>query len=212
MNISQYMQSFLDDHRKYHSSFQIDHFIIGKSGGTDYGMYRQAVREIVRRYRTLRSLKVQLDKRTYIPEKVHYTFEQDEQDIEHESLESSFRDTLREFARFFKIAESLKDRLGEITEEKRSALEAEYFYHCLKTEAALDIATTGRVGKGTYRNVCSLPTQMRERLLKEIKNPGTLLHWYENFEPDLPIVQVLPEDLDDAKLLLRDGTYTRQLS
>lgn len=40
------LRSLFADYNDRHSSFQIDHFIIGESGETLYGMYQQALREV----------------------------------------------------------------------------------------------------------------------------------------------------------------------
>jgi hypothetical protein len=44
------------DHQLYHSEFQMDNLITLRAGGTLYGQYKQALRELYKRYRGLKQL------------------------------------------------------------------------------------------------------------------------------------------------------------
>ena len=48
------LQDLLQDHQLFHSQFQQDYFITLKAGGTLYGQYKQALRELYKRFRGLR--------------------------------------------------------------------------------------------------------------------------------------------------------------
>ena len=50
------LMKLLDDHQIYHSDFQMDNFITIRSGETQYGQYKQALRELFKRYRGLKEL------------------------------------------------------------------------------------------------------------------------------------------------------------
>lgn len=46
----------LKDAQMFHSAYQMEHFIIGKVGATPYAQYRQCVRELLTRFRGIRSI------------------------------------------------------------------------------------------------------------------------------------------------------------
>jgi hypothetical protein len=50
------LREMLGDHQLYHSDWQIDHAITESHGGTAYGCYVQALRELFRRYRGVKEL------------------------------------------------------------------------------------------------------------------------------------------------------------
>jgi hypothetical protein len=50
------LEALLADHQLYHSDFQMDSLITVRAGGTRYGCYKQALRELWKRYRGLRDL------------------------------------------------------------------------------------------------------------------------------------------------------------
>lgn len=49
------LNRFLEITQTAHSSFQIDHFILNATGVTDYGKYKQGLRELTSRYGSLKS-------------------------------------------------------------------------------------------------------------------------------------------------------------
>ncbi len=50
------LKKLLNDHQIYHSDFQMDNFITIRSGETQHGQYKQALRELFKRYRGLKEL------------------------------------------------------------------------------------------------------------------------------------------------------------
>src|SRR5579863_2272034 len=48
------LSDLLTDHQEFHSDLQMDSFITARSGGTLYGCYKQALRELATRVRALR--------------------------------------------------------------------------------------------------------------------------------------------------------------
>ena len=56
--------SLANDYSEAHSAFQIDHFIVGESGETLYGMYQQTLRELLARLQGARSEPMSIGHRT----------------------------------------------------------------------------------------------------------------------------------------------------
>jgi len=206
------LQALLQDHQLYHSMFQQDYFITARSGGpTAYGQYKQALRELHKRYRGLKELyaarellKVDIDE---LAESEPATrFELRRKDInlaqkvmQMEDLEHNIRDTEREFKRFYQQAMALKAQVGELTDERREQLDREMWQAKMQEMAALDLATTGRLGTNTYELIASAPLDMRREVLHMCANPATLVEWFENKDA-IPLA--LPEVELDVKRLI----------
>ncbi len=114
-------------------------------------------------------------------------------------VEFSIRDTEREFLRFFGIAAALKQRLGELTPERRAQLDEEMWEHRLKCLAAVDFISQGRLSAGTVEFLQACPLAMRRRVADLVLDPrrhAELIEWYLSYEPDLPP----PIEVDRADL------------
>ena len=226
MDLMTDLRTLFQDHQLYHSNLQIDYFIIGKSGGTTYGQYRQALRELTGRFRGLKSLysskvKLEIDlERTQ--EKINHRRKQEfqteyeekmnsfrlkeleikytEQLLGMEDLKMNIRDTEREFKRFYGIAVSLKRKIGELTPEKRDKLDEEFWFFNKKCAIALDFMGTGRIQKGTIEDIHSCPKKIKDQLIECLKNPKQTVAWYEEYHLPIPEFEELP-DSDLPKLL-----------
>ncbi len=191
------------DHQLYHSEWQMDHFITVRAGGTEYGCYKQALRELHKRYRGLKGLYVERELlEVDIEEKnaQHYKTIYDERrrviklaqkQMQMEELDHQIRDTEREFKRFYIQATALKKRIGDLTPERRATLDRNMWEHRLKCMAAVDIMTTGRIGQNTIEFAMSIPMEDRVKLVKEIYDDKgkTVVNWFTNYETkplDLP--------------------------
>jgi len=189
--------SLLDDHQRYHSDFQIDHFIIARSGGTKYGMYKQALRELDKRTRALRSL---------------YANKRPDPADEFEAYDADDRgrviaDTEREFLRFYAIASALKREIGELTPERRRELDEDMWRHRLKSLAAVELLCEGRVGRNTLEFIMATPKRWRNSLVEEIRDHAGLMKWFNEFEAVLPEIPALLPSPNVRALLgsLSDG-------
>ena len=197
------------DHQLHHSEFQQDYFITGRAGGTEYGMYKQALRELHKRYRGLKEQYaekelVQIDIDELTDKKTKDKYEKRRNEIKRtqkimsmEDLDKSIADTEREFKRFYQQAIVLKEKIGELTDVKRSILDRDMWIYKVKEMAAIDYVTTSRLSKGTYELIMAMPQNMRNNTLNEIKNHADLLTWFEN-KNDVELE--LPE-IDTQKLL-----------
>lgn len=173
------LKEILEDHRLYHSKFQQDHFITKKSGGTVYGQYKQALRETYKRWRGLREgmcdkekLLVEIDEQKELSEKEE-GFKQRHAEIEYkrkvmqmEETERVLKDTEREFKRFYQQAVMLKEKLGDISEERRERLEEEMFVYKLKEMMVTDWMCYGRNSAQTHELLCSLPYETRKEIVR----------------------------------------------
>lgn len=181
--------TILADHRHFHSSWQIDNAITAKSGGTLYGCYRQATREVHKRWRGLRDLYSQ---RRKIGQQTD--LDSDEIRLQEVELEHVIRDTEREFLRFVGQALACRRALGladdqELPEDRRETLEAEFWAHQIKAMAAVDFITSGRLGRNTVELLVAIRGDQRRTLAAEILDEqahAKLVEWYLTHEPEMP--------------------------
>lgn len=165
------LDEFKKDHQMFHSELQIKDFILLKNGKTKYGVYKQAVRELLGRESSLRGLyasKAKLDiEREEIAHKISLIEGKEEErfnlrrlritqaecDYTYKDLERTIADTQREFSIFYNVACNLKNELGEIDEKRRELLDREYWLTSTKLAIVNDIRITGRVQGDTMKMV-----------------------------------------------------------
>lgn len=207
------LKELLDDHQIYHSDFQMDNFITIRAGETQYGQYKQALRELFKRYRGLKELyvakellQVDIDELEFeeIPS-LKYNHRRNminltKHRMDLEDLERNIEHTEREFKRFYAQADALKKEIGELTPEKRNKLDQEMWLHKLKSMVAIDYLTKGRISENAVAFIMSLSNDLRKLLLTEIKNHNELIAWFENYNQPLPSLQI-KEDINIQKLL-----------
>lgn len=208
-----------NDHELYHSELQQDCFITKKSGGTIYGQYKQALRELYKRYRGLKGLYFQKKELELDEEDCNANFEliADEPmttkiyiemrriDISKAKikfnlleLNKNIKETEREFKRFYQQAISLKKIIGELTEEKRRNLDKEMWIYKLKEMCAIDFIVSNRLRQNTVEMIHSLDSKDRKKILSEVRDHESLLEWYENKDQKYELLDV---NIDFQKLL-----------
>lgn len=207
------LRKLLKDHQIYHSDFQMDNFITIRSGETQYGQYKQALRELFKRYRGLKELyiakellQVDIDesetqhhcKLGFTQQRAGINFAKHRMDME--DLERNIEHTEREFKRFYAQANALKKEIGELTHEKQNKLDQEMWLHKLKSMVAIDYLTKGRISENAIAFIMSLSKDLRIPLLAEIKNHDKLIAWFENYDQPLPDLQI-EENINIQKLL-----------
>lgn len=192
------VETLLLDHEKYHSSFQIDHFITSKAGGTTYGMYRQALREMGKRYENLKRQYIE-HKRANIDraELEHdikrakgadgrplskFDLERKKLDLtekvmEHEAAERVTQDLTREFLRFLGQAQALKKELGPISALTRKVLDRAMWVHKMKQKVALDLWANGRLTSNVLDNIMVLPFDDQQKVLDFASNREAAMAW-----------------------------------
>lgn len=180
------VQELLKDHQLFHSEFQMDNFIIRKAGGlTAYGQYKQALRELSKRYRGLKQLGIEralqnLDARPVergATEKEH--LQQAKALMALEDMDAQIADTERELNHFCQRALALKKHVGELTPERRRELETELWLNQIKGMAALDYMTMGRLSRETMEMVLSLSVDLRRPMLVQLKDAPATVAWLE---------------------------------
>jgi len=185
------LKELLTDHQTGHSEFQDDYLITWRHGGTVYGQYKQALRELYRRFRGLREMdfdrqKSEIETRKSQHEKREY-FDAELAAIEHkrkimqlEELERSYTNTKREFIRFYQQAVHLKKQIGILDPEKRRKLDREMWIHRTKVIVALDLLTIGRLSKNAYELLGALPRDMKKPVIEFIENKDirSIREWY----------------------------------
>lgn len=206
------LQKLLNDHQIYHSDFQMDNFITIRSGETQYGQYKQALRELFKRYRGLKELYagrelLQVDIDELNEKYSDNNFEKRRTNInlvkhrmDMEDLERNIEHTEREFKRFYAQANALKKEIGELTSEKQNELDQEMWLHKLKSMVSIDYLTKGRIGENAIAFIMSLSKDLRIPLLAEIKNHDELIKWFENYDQPLPELQI-EENINIQKFL-----------
>jgi len=208
MNVAAKLDALLAEHQLYHSDFQMDHFITARAGGpTAYGQYKQALRELYKRYRGLKDLATQkallevdiaeLEESTGMRfEAQRNAIKLRQKRMEMEDLLRNIADTQREFKRFFAQCVALKERVGELTEARREQLDREMWEDNIKRRCALDYLTRGGLSESSYETLACLPREDRFRLIGEVseQNKKQLLDWFYHQQPDLPQLELNSDD------------------
>lgn len=232
------IRALLADHELFHSDFQMDYLITVRSGGTPYGCYKQALRELYKRVRGLRQaysdkalLQVDIDelalalhvKGDGIPALLarrRTTIHLASKQLAMEEADRVIRDTEREFQRFAAQAAALKGSIGELTPERRAELDREMWRHKLRAMAAVDLLTRGALGENTVTFLQAAPLDWRGPLLEEIKGEvdsfragekraDGLIQWFETYEPGIPAIGE-PEAVDVKGLLEAECSRSHQ--
>ncbi len=227
------LKTLLDDHQTGMSQFQDDFLVTTRAGGTLYGQYKQALRELYKRFRGLRELtsnnvRLQIDIEE-LEEKVKfkqvsgYKLKRAEIDYKEkvmlmEESQRAISDTKREFMRFYQQAAHLKEQIGELTDEKRHQLDIEMWEFKIKEMAVIDWITSGRLRNSTFEFLHACPKEMKARLANAIslENQDKLIEWYDTKEEqhipnDLPEIE-MPNNIDDILSLEDLNTKTKIIS
>lgn len=202
------LSELLADHDGGHSPLQMDSFITARHGGTAYGCYKQALRELHARFSSLRSLYVERALLRVDVDELKAVdggneFDQRRQRINLaakrlglQSLDAKVKTVEREFLHFYGQASALRETLGELTTERREALDREMWVHRLKCRAAIDLATTDTLQASTIEILHSLPPEVRKAIIASSVGAEKckLIDWYfsEASEFTLPSVRALP--------------------
>jgi len=200
------LKELLDDHQTGMSQFQDDYLVTTRAGGTLYGQYKQALRELYTRLRGLREATISREHLLIDIEELAekkskesgYTQRRAEVDYKHkvmllEEADRVIKDTQREFTRFYQQADYLKKQLGDLTPEKRHKLDMEMWEFRIKEMAVIDWITQGRLRNSTYEFLQSSPEEMKVRMAKAIQDQTKTIEWYENrkyfVSEDLPQIE-----------------------
>jgi len=190
------VEDLLVDHQLYHSENQMDWFITARSGGlTPYGQYKQALRELHGRHRGLKDLGFQRELLLLEIEELqcsdgnYFQTKKNEIILKQKKfslleLDRNIADTKRELDHFYGQALRLKEVVGDLTPEKRKQLDCEMWIVNIKVQAAVDCLIRGGLGESVLTMLMSIPSHIRNPILKEVMQPKEkLIAWLEKQEP-----------------------------
>lgn len=208
------LNELFKDHNLYHSEFQQDYLITYKAGGTVYGMYKQSLRELYKRYRGLKGIhfdkkEIEIDieelnqslskcrsSRDPIKNK-RARLELEKKRLQLKEIEKNKECTEKEFKRFLEQAITLKSQIGKLTKEKLERYELELWEYRLKSQMALDYISQSRLSKQTLEMLYSYPIDLRRKLISynNKEKIQELITWYENKEMNVDIKLIKDKNL-----------------
>jgi hypothetical protein len=208
------------DHQEFHSDLQMDSFITLRSGGTRYGCYKQALRELTTRKLALIQRYANRDRIVLEIDELHgdcldpFQARRNAIDAREKSLmlaecDRVIDDTEREFVRFYQQAAAIREALSAqgvkfpLDGETRYRLDCEMWEHQLKCMAAVDFMTCGRLGAQTVGLLQSSPVDMRRRIADDVlhsERHPELIEWFLSY--DLPMPTPAQIEAPDVQKLL----------
>jgi hypothetical protein len=185
----------LQDHEMFHSEFQIHNFIVCRTGGTIYGAYKQAIRELWHR---LFAIVVEFNKLPAISSSDPRHVVEDCAEVSASILRWSesapaIRDTLRESVILYFLAKSLRQKLGELDCELKQKYEEELWVHRVRCAIAVEFLSIGHISGSTVEMIHALPIVLRKPIVEVLLNPTaheSLINWYLSYSLELPTLSV----------------------
>ena len=203
----------LEDHEVGNSNFQDCHLVTLRAGGTIYGMYKQALRELYRRVRGVRELEsdrafliidTQEHEQALVAMEPGFARQRTEIELRRTALrreecERAIADTYRELAVFYAQAQGLKEQVGVLTAERRWEYERELWEYRVREMAALDIGSGQRhLSPQTIEHLNALPKEDREKILADLKDDKLLQKHNQVVEEREQIIRQL--EIPDEKI------------
>jgi len=218
------LTDLLKDYQMNHTNIQRDLFITKRSGGTLYGQYMQALREVYSRVTSLKQLYYDKElKLIEYEELIHSINTEDlnefdlrranlkktKMEYDMPQLDISIASTEEEFKRFYCQAATLKEILGPLDEKRKDELDREMWEFKIKEMAYLDFNTTGSLRHGTCELLFSMPKKGRQELVDFIfKNPKGLETWFCQKDQEYTIKEfpiAIKETLNKKELMAAKG-------
>ncbi len=183
-----------------------------------YGAYKQSLRELFKRFRSLQELYANRELALIDIEELEQCrpereFDQRRAKIHlankklgmHE-IDKTIADTEREFRTFYEHASTLKGQIGELTTERRESLDLEMWVHRLKSMAATDYMVSGRLGENTITMIQSLSPEVRKGICEEVAESKrqSLIDWFMN--DTIPCQLPAAIESCDVKKIVQYGT------
>jgi hypothetical protein len=189
------IRPLLQDHQMFHSEFQINNFILSRIGGTIYGAYKQAIRELWHR---LFAIVTEFNKLPVVPSSdprhvVEECTEVAETILRWSDSAPAIRDTLRECVIFYFLAKSLKEKVGDLDCEMRQKYEEELWVHRVRCAIAVEFLSVGHISGSTVEMIHALPLILRRPIVEVLLNPTaheSLIKWYLSYSLELPTLSV----------------------
>lgn len=204
------LTDLLADHRPYHDDVQIGSFIVTAAGTTPWGMYKQCLRELYKRWRGLKGLYVERELKLIEIDERDAKKDAENDDTEFDKRRNQVRlskarldlreidinvaDTERELIQFYRHAVALRQKIGEVTPEKRARLDREFWVHQAKERAAIDLLTCGHITEKTIGLIQYMPLDMRREVTGVMGDAAPLMAWYKDFTYETPELPLLEDD------------------
>lgn len=185
----------LADHQPFHSPYQINRFILGNAV-TNWGAYKQALREIRTRVDALKIDYVKRERERIKIARLHedprresgstldrseWRCDLAEREFALESIDAMTVDRERELEHFVGSAMALRAKLGDLTPDRRAALDDDHWRREITLQVASELQVR-QLAPNTMRSLMLLPRIDRDRILNLIRhNPGELLAELDNF-------------------------------
>jgi hypothetical protein len=202
------VDELLADHQEYHSELQMDAFITLRAGGTLYGCYKQALRELNSRKLAVIQRRTQMQladlerrqrARSTVSEYVaeRNKIKNEESNAVRSFAEQALADTERELRHFQGQGSAIRELLESrgvtfpLDAETRHRLDCEMWEHRLKCMAAIDYMHSGRLERSTIEFLQAVPPTARRRLAVMILDASRhteLVEWYMGYESEMPLL------------------------
>lgn len=191
------LSDLLEDCDTGHDDTQISSFMIIKNGGTPWGCYKQALRELHSRVRTLQGLWINQQRVLKRVEAANDDLDKLEAEVELWGLDSQIKSLKREAGKIYLIAAHLKEGIGELTSDKAVELDQELWLHKIKVQAVNDLLDRATLSSSTRGMIQSLPKPMRASLQESLQDPDSLVGWFMEYEVALPNLELIPASVSE---------------
>jgi hypothetical protein len=211
MSFNDNFVTFLSDYQGGMSQFQDDYLVTVRAGLTNYGMYKQALREMMTRFRSIAQayhtselLEIEIDEMIEQAETAQgYELRRIKSELKYKRVSMVFErkrvsELESELSRFWQQAAHLKPIVGELTPGRRREYEREY-WDALLTERF--VLSGGIPGDKLLRDVGAMPTDLRREMILKY-DPANYPELRANY-----LTRELPT-LDDIPLV--DGRMDRE--
>lgn len=188
------ISELLKDCYSGHDDTQISSFMIIKNGGTTWGCYKQALRELAARVSTLRKSWINIQRANRTLDKTTDDLEYLSLELELATLYEHTNTVKREASKIYAIASFLKDQIGELTSKKVKELDQELWMHRIKVNAVQDILDKARLSASTRSMIQSLPRAFKAELHEALLDPEKLVEWFMAYDVEIPELENVSED------------------
>lgn len=131
-----YLQEIFNNGYGRHSEYQIRNFIIKLNGKTDWGMYKQSIREILSRIEECKRLSNEIIA-------LKDDFNTDNMTLNKKEVQ--LNDLLYELNIFWNLSCQLRSKIGDLNPEKVKILESEFWKENFKQRICFELLGTGHI-------------------------------------------------------------------
>jgi hypothetical protein len=172
----------LEDYCAFHSEFQVHFLILKRNGGTLWGCYQQALREIVTRWT---SLPTQLEPPSIVDDDSRTELGKITRRVRNQVND----EYLKELACFIAYAIVIKDAIGEVSVAKRAEFEFELWTYRSRLAVCRDLLASGSLTPDTVELLHVLPQEIKQELVASLSCVNArerLFQWCFSYNIELP--------------------------